>query len=68
MNYSKINAIKSPIKRKTYVERAYLDYWDNFLTVSRFAEYMECTESEARELIKEGRQWHNLPKNERVVK
>lgn len=66
MNYSQINEISDYVKRKAYAEQAYLDYFNNFLTVKRFAEYMECTESQARELIKEGRHWHNLPKIEGI--
>ncbi len=33
----------------------YLDYWNNFLTVERFAEYHNITKEQANHIIKKGR-------------
>lgn len=57
-----ISAIRSPLARKAHVERAYLDYTNNYLSLGAFAEAYECTKEEARELIAEGRHWNSLPK------
>lgn len=66
MNYKQIQSIRNPIRRKACVEQAYLDYFNNFLTVARFAEHYECSEDEARALIEEGRHWNHLPKVEAI--
>lgn len=33
----------------------YLDYWNNFLTVERFAEYHNITKEQANHIIKKGK-------------
>lgn len=38
-----------------YAERMYLEYWNNFLTVTRFAEYYGMNPSIANRLIDLGR-------------
>ena len=40
----------------------YLDYFNNFLTVSRFAEYYGISEEEANQVIKIGRMLNNTRK------
>lgn len=62
MNYQQIQEEKSPIKRKALTEQAYLLYFNDFLTVKAFAEYMGCTYTQAVEIIEEGKKWNNLPK------
>tara|TARA_R100000655_G_scaffold1110_1_gene4415 strand:+ start:2519 stop:2656 length:138 start_codon:yes stop_codon:yes gene_type:complete len=37
------------------LEKMYLDYVNNFLTVTRFAEYYGISETEANEIINLGR-------------
>lgn len=42
--------------------KMYLDYWNNFLTVERFAEYYDITQDEAINIINKGKeiiQWIN---------
>jgi hypothetical protein len=34
----------------------YLDYWNNFLTVERFAEYHNITKEQANHIIKKGKE------------
>lgn len=41
--------------RGTTHHEIYMDYINNFLTVSRFAEFYEITEEEALELINEAK-------------
>ncbi len=36
----------------------YLDYWNNFLSVSRFAEYYSLEEDDAQLLIEIGRKYY----------
>jgi len=62
MNYQQIQEEKSPIKRKALTEQAYLLYFNDFLTVGAFAEYIGCTYSQAVEIIEEGKLWNSLPK------
>lgn len=38
----------------------YLDYFNDFLTVERFAEHHEMSEDLARAVIEHGRKCHNL--------
>ena len=40
----------------------YLDYVNNFLSVSRFAEYYNISEDEANQVIKIGRMLNNTKK------
>lgn len=61
MKYSQIQSIRNPLKRKVHVQDAYLTYFNDFLTVEAFAEYLECTNSQAAELIREGKHWNALP-------
>lgn len=53
----KINHIRSAMKlnRKQDYPRLYLDFVNNFLTISRFAEYYEIGEKQATAIIKKGR-------------
>ncbi len=46
------------IKEKIVI--AYLDYVNNFLTVSKFAEHHEITEAEASIIIDAGRELNNI--------
>lgn len=47
---------------KTCLE-LYLDYVNNFLTVSSFAEYYDMTEEAALSIIETGRAWNYLITN-----
>lgn len=38
--------------------KIYLDYFNNFLTINRFAEYYDIEPDEARTLINLGRKYH----------
>ena len=38
---------------------AYLDWFNNFLTIAGFARHYGITEQSARQLIKSGREQHN---------
>lgn len=40
---------------------AYLDYWNNYLTVAKYAEHNGLTENEAKTLIDLARQVFNHP-------
>lgn len=48
----------------TYIEKMYLDYANNFLSVSAFAQHHLISESLAHEIIKEGRNLNNNIQNE----
>ena len=37
----------------------YLDYWNNFLTVERFAEYYGITKEQAITIINKGKEKYN---------
>jgi hypothetical protein len=45
------------------VVKMYLDYFNNFLTVERFAEYYNLSISDAKTVIYAGRNIHNNPTN-----
>lgn len=62
MTYNQIQQEKSPIKRKALTEQAYLIYFNDFLTVDCFAQWLGCTYGQALEVIGEGKHWNNLPK------
>jgi len=64
--FTRIETTRSPIKRKALVEEAYLDYFNNYLTVRAFAIDYGCAEGEAMSIIEEGRHWNNLPKIEAI--
>ncbi len=38
----------------------YLDYWNNFLSVSRFAEYYSLEEDDANLIIEIGRKYYDI--------
>ena len=42
-----------------FAEKMYVDYWNNFITVVRFAEYYEIDPGIANHLIDLGRAVHN---------
>ena len=65
--YTRLMSEKSPIKRKALMEQAYLDYYNNYLTVRAFALDYGCAESEAINIIAEGKHWNHLPKIEGIV-
>ena len=52
---------KSPIKRKAIAKQAYLEYFNDYLTVEKYAEHNECDEKEASNIIAEGKHWNQLP-------
>ena len=56
----------NPLKRKALVEAAYLDFFNNYLTIEKFAEDSGCTVAQARLIISDGKHWNNLPKVEEV--
>ena len=58
---------RSPIRRKALAEQLYLEFFNDFLTISRFAEYYEADEAEICQALKEGKHWNNLPKIEAVT-
>jgi len=39
----------------TQIESMYLDYFNNFLSIERFAEYYNLSVTDADEIIKQGR-------------
>ena len=41
--------------KRDLVERLYLDWFNNFLTIERFAEYYNMTVEQAEKIIKVGR-------------
>lgn len=51
------------MKAKNELIRHYLDYFNNFLTVRRFAEYYDITEPEASIIIEAGRDLHEITVN-----
>jgi hypothetical protein len=57
---------KNPLKRKRIAEQLYLEFFSDFLTVSRFAEYYGVSEPLAQHVIDEGRKWNHLPKIEAI--
>ena len=61
ITYKNINSLRG-IARKPYCEHAYLTYVNDFLTLACFAEWMQATESQALQIIREGKTWHELPK------
>lgn len=42
------------------MQAMYLDYFNNFLSVERFAEHYEISEPVAQQVIKAGREIHEL--------
>ena len=66
MTYQDYAKQPSPIRRMALAEQAYIDYFNNYLTVALFAEAYECTKEEALDLINTGRHWNHLPKIEAV--
>ena len=46
------------------IHEMYLDYFNNFVTVERFAEYYGITETEAFAVIEAGKRIHNQKKEE----
>ena len=60
LTYKNINSL-SGIARKPYCEHAYLTYVNDFLTLASFADWIQATESEALQIIREGKHWHELP-------
>ena len=44
---------------KEYYIAMFLDYYNNFLTVERFAEYYNISTMYANQLIREGREYNN---------
>jgi hypothetical protein len=44
---------------RTVIKTLYLTWVNDFLTISRFAEYHEMTEAEAATIITMGRRYHN---------
>ena len=54
-----LNNINIPINGKNYsLEYLYLDWFNNFITVSYFAEYYDITEDQANYIINMGRKFH----------
>lgn len=43
------------IINQSKMQELYIDYWNNFLTISRFAEYYSISESLARIVIRKGK-------------
>ena len=41
----------------------YLQFWDEFLTIERFAEYHEISEDDAQKIVDEGRELFNKGKD-----
>jgi len=56
---SQILCNKQAQDRADFAYRAYLDWANNFLTISAFADYYDMDEDQARRLIEHGRQVHN---------
>ena len=54
----------NPIKRKALAEQAYLFYFNDFLTIARFAEYHETDTKTVRGILDEGKHWNSLLKIE----
>jgi len=42
-----------------FFQDEYLEYWNDYLTVSKFAEHREITDEEANQRINIGRKIHN---------
>ena len=55
------------IKPGDALQAIYLDWWDNFLSVERFAEYYGLSGQAAQELIQVARRVHNDRTNNRSV-
>ena len=51
-------------KMKHMVITCYLDYVNNFLTIERFAEHYEITEDQAKIIIKLGKEFGEVCKND----
>ena len=51
------------MKKTNKAIEAYLEYWNNFLTLSAFADSKGISETEALLLIKRGRKQFNAGKN-----
>ena len=46
------------MKYKEQCEKDYLNWFNNYLSISKFAEDMNCTESYAQEILRVGREYH----------
>ena len=58
---------KSPVKRKAIAEEAYLFFFNDFLTIERFAEYHKSDIETVTQILKEGKHWNHLPKIEAIT-
>ena len=43
---------------KEALQRYYLDYFNNFISIERFAEYYASSEADANKVIEQGREIH----------
>lgn len=50
-----------------YLDFIFMDWFNNFLTVERFAEYYELEIEQAKKAIDTGREIHNKRANERLT-
>jgi hypothetical protein len=44
---------------KEFAIKCYLDWWCDFLTIARYAEYYDITELKAEKIINRGRKLYN---------
>ena len=59
MKYNKNGYTVLTLNRST-LKIMFLDYWNNFLTISRFAEYYNISVARANRIILLGKIYHNL--------
>ena len=65
ITYQHISSLRG-IERKPYCEKAYLTYVNDFISLACFAEWINATEIQALQIIKEGKHWHELPAIEAI--